>query len=129
MATNVPVHTRASEFLQLLDDKDVEALRVSCTDQPQAADEMTRGWLRGRPALEAYFTDNLPRMTEIHSRIDDVEVRRWGDLEVETFMLHQSYVFDGTRQEIEAPTTMIWQLEGDTWKLALVHSIPLSPAS
>jgi ketosteroid isomerase-like protein len=109
MATESSTATRTSEFFRLLDAKDVAALRATFADDPQGTDEMTRGWLRGRPALEAYFTDNLPHMTDIHSTLDDVAVRAWGDVEV-------------------APTTLLWRREGDAWKLALVHSIPLSTA-
>ncbi len=129
MTTMDFVATRASELFRSLDAKDEAALRAMWSDDPQGADEMTRGWLRGRPALEAYITDNLPRMEDIHSTIEDVAVRRWGDVEIETMILRQSYVFDGTRCDIEAPTTLIWSREGGTWRLALVHSIPLPPAS
>jgi hypothetical protein len=118
--------TRAEELFRLLDAQNEVGLRAVWSDDPQATDEMTRGWLRGRPALEAYFIDNLPRMSEIHSAIDDHEVRRWGDVELETFVLRQSYLVDGTKSVIEAPTTMIWHREGVDWKLALVHSVPLS---
>ena len=121
--------TRASGLFRALDARDEAALRALWSEDPQGTDEMTRGWLRGRPALEAYFADNLPRMEEIHSTIDDVAVRHWGDVEVETFVLHQHYVYDGTRYDIKAPTTMVWRREGEAWKLALVHSIPLPPAS
>jgi ketosteroid isomerase-like protein len=129
MASATLVTLRAGDFFRALDAKDDMALRAALADDPQGTDEMTRGWLRGPTALEAYFTENLPRMTEIHSTIDDVAVRRWGDVEVETFVLRQHYIFDGTAYAIEAPTTMIWRWEGDAWKLALVHSIPLSPVS
>ncbi len=128
MAATPPVATRASQFFRLLDAKDETALRAQLSDDPQATDEITRGWLRGRAALEAYFVENLPRITEVNSRIDEAEERRWGDVEVDTFVLRQSYVYDGTRYDIEAPTTLIWRREGDTWKLALMHSIPLPPA-
>jgi ketosteroid isomerase-like protein len=120
---------RASDIFRALDAKDEAALCAAFTDDPQKTDEMMRGWLRGRSALEAYFTENLPRVTDIHSTVDDVQVRRWGDVEVETFVLRQSYVHDGTPYAIEAPGTVIWRRKGDIWKLALVHSIPLSPAS
>ena len=120
--------TRAEEFFRRLDAKDEAFLRATLADDSQGTDEISRGWLRGRAAVEAYFTDNLPRLSEIHSTVEQPEVRRWGEVEVETFMLRQSYVYDGTRYEIEAPTTMIWCREGDTRKLALEHSIPLSPA-
>jgi hypothetical protein len=129
MPTNVSRGTRTAEFLRLLDAKDEAGMRAVWADDAQGTDEITRGWMRGRPAVEAYFHDNLPRMTDIHSTIDDVDVRAWGDVEIETCMLRQSYVFDGTRFEIEAPTTTIWHREGDTWKLALIHTIPLSTES
>jgi ketosteroid isomerase-like protein len=121
--------TRAEDFFRHLDAKDETFLLATLADDSQGTDEISRGWLRGRAAVEAYFTDNLPRLGEIHSTVEQPEVRRWGEVEVETFMLRQSYVYDGTRYEIEAPTTMIWRREGETWKLALEHSIPLSPAS
>ena len=121
--------TRAEDFFRRLDAKDEAFLRATLADDSQGTDEISRGWLRGRAAVEAYFTDNLPRLSEIHSTVEQPEVRRWGEVEVETFMLRQSYVYDGTRYDIEAPTTMIWRREGETWKLALEHSIPLPPAS
>jgi ketosteroid isomerase-like protein len=120
--------SRSEDFFRRLDAKDEAFLRATLADDSQGADEITRGWMRGRAAVEAYFTANLPRLSEIHSTVEQPEVRRWGDVEVETFMLRQSYAYDGTRYEIEAPTTMIWLREGETWKLALEHSIPLSPA-
>jgi hypothetical protein len=70
----------------------------------------------------------MPRVSEIHWTVELPEVRRWGEVEVETFMPRQSCVYDSTRYEIEAPTTMIWRREGETWKLALEQSIPLVPA-
>jgi hypothetical protein len=128
MVTNLSPATRTAKLFRLLDTKDEAGLRAVWTDDAQATDEITRGWVRGRPALDAYIRDNLPRMTEIHSTIGDVVVRQWGDLEVETCLLRQSYVIDGANCTIEAPTTMIWRREGGTWKLALMHSIPLSTA-
>lgn len=120
--------TRAEDFFRHLDAKDDGFLRATFAEDSQVTDEISRGWLRGRAALEEYFAENLPRITEIHSRIDEAEERRWGDLVVETFVLRQSYIYDGTRSDIEAPTTMIWRRENGTWKLTLMHSIPLPPA-
>ena len=127
MSTNQSAAGRTGEFFRLLDAKDEAALLALWSDDPQGVDEINRGWMRGRPAMEAYLRDNLPHLTEIHSRIDDVAERAYGDIEVTTCMLHQSYVFDGTAIVIEAPTTVIWHREGVTWKVVLLHSIPLSP--
>ncbi len=120
--------TRSEEFFRHLDAKDEPYLRASFSDDAQGTDEILRGWMRGRAALEAYFTDNLPRLSEIHSVVEQPEVRRWGEIEMETFVLRQAYVFDGTHYAIEAPTTVVWRQEGDAWKIALFHSIPLPPA-
>jgi hypothetical protein len=128
MATDSSTATRTSEFFRLLDGKDEAALHAMWAADPQVADEITRGWLRGPGALDAYMRDNLPRMTDIHSKAEDADVRQWGDMEIETFVLRQSYVFEGKSCTVVAPTTMIWRREGDSWKLALVHSIPLSTA-
>jgi Calcium/calmodulin dependent protein kinase II Association. len=121
--------TRTAEFFRLLDAKDEAGLRAQWVDDPQAIDEITRGWLRGRIALEDYFQANLPHLSDIHSTIDALDVRTWGDVEVQTYVLRQTYVFDGTRTQIVAPTTMIWHRVGGSWKVAVFHSIPLSATS
>jgi hypothetical protein len=121
--------TRAEEFLHHLDAKDEPYLRAAFADYAQAVDEISRGWTRGREAVQAYITDNLPRLSEIHSTVEQSEVRRWDDVEVETFVLHQHYVYDDIVVRIEAPTTLIWRREDDVWRIALFHSIPLPPAS
>ncbi len=66
---------------RLLDAKDEAALPARTTDGLQSADEITRRWLRGRSALRAYLRDNLPHLTDLHSTIDDVAVRPWGDID------------------------------------------------
>ncbi len=129
MPSTVLVEVRAEGLFRALDAKDEATLRAIWWDEPQATDEMTRGWVRGRPALEAYFTENLPRLSDIHSRLEDVVVSRWGDVEVETMVLHQSYVLDGRPCEVDAPTTLVWLREGEEWRLAVVHSIPVAPPS
>ena len=62
MPTDDSAATRTTEFFRLLDAKDEAALRARWVDDPQAADEITRGWLRGRLALEDYFQENLPHL-------------------------------------------------------------------
>ena len=116
---------RTSEFLRLLDAKDEAGLRAQWVDAPQATDEISRGWLRGRIPLEDYFQDNLPHLSDIHSTVDTLDVRTWGDVEIQTYVLRQTYVFDGTPTLIVAPTTMIWRRVAGSWKVALFHSIPL----
>jgi len=120
---------RAAEFFRLVDAKDVDAIQALMSDDAQGIDEIARRWIRGRSAFDAYWAENLPRLMEVRSSVDDAEVRRWGDVEVETFTLHQSYLFDGTRYQIEAPATMIWRRQGDAWRIALIHTVPLPQVS
>jgi ketosteroid isomerase-like protein len=89
-------------------------------------DEVTRGWVRARAAIETYFHDLLPAISDIHSTVTDLEAWSRGDVEVETCMVHQTGGFGGKNVELDAPTTTIWRREGDTWKLALIHTVPPS---
>jgi len=128
MATQPLASTRSAEFFRHLDAKDEPYLREAWTDDAQGVDEITRGWLRGRAAMTEYVTANLPRLDEMQSHIEQLEDRHWGDVEVETFVLRQTYLLDGVAFEIEAPSTVVWRRVGDAWKVTLFHSVPL-PAS
>jgi len=128
MASTAPMTARARDHFRLIDAKDEAGLGAMFSEHPQHADESTRGWLRGRQAVLTGLANTFPHITNIHSTIEDIDGRRSGDVEVETFLLRPSYVCDGTRYDIEAPTTVIWHSEGDAWKVALGHSTPLSPA-
>ncbi len=127
MSVEVTTVTRAEEFFRHHDAKDVDYLHAAFADDAQAVDEIARSWFRGRAALDKYLADNLPRIEEMHSVIEDHSIARWNDVEVETFMLRQHYAFDGVPYDIEAPTTMIWRREDGAWRLVLVHTVPLGP--
>jgi hypothetical protein len=43
--------------------------------------------------------------------------------------LDQTYTANGEVQEISAPTSLIYRRQGETWKLALVHSVPITAAA
>ena len=78
MPATPPVAARASQVFRLLDAKDEAGLRAVWAEHPQHADEITRGWLRGRAAVLASIAETLPRITEIRTHIDEVDVRSWG---------------------------------------------------
>jgi hypothetical protein len=130
MPADVSTGTRTTEWLRLFDAKDEDGLRAVVATDFQGVDEVTRKWVRDRPAMEAYLRDLLPRISELHSTITDLNVRTWGDVQVETCMMHQSGVLvDGTKIEADAPTTTIWRREGETWRLVLIHTVALSTES
>ena len=117
------------EWMRLLDAKDFEAMARKTTDDVQAVDELKRGWMRGRPALDEYFKQFGPQLSDIRSELRDVREAAWGDLGLVTCWLEQDYTFQGKKQHISAPTTLLLRRYGSEWKLALFHSVPLPEAS
>jgi ketosteroid isomerase-like protein len=128
MASEAPPILRSADLFRLLDAGDGPGMLAMSADDVQKADEMTTGWLRGRAAFAAHLAEGLPALSDCRSRLDDAHVERWGDVEVETFMLHQSYVYSGTQFEIQAPTTVIWRREADAWRVVLINSVGIPVA-
>jgi ketosteroid isomerase-like protein len=127
----VAEHTAALEqetrrLFDLLDALDISGLAALLTDDAQAVDELTRSWMRGREVLEAHF-GRLPEMVaDVQSNLSDLSAAAWGDVGLVTFLLDQTYTADGAVQRISAPTSLLFRRQGEAWKLALVHSVPIS---
>lgn len=118
----------AQRLFQLLDALDIEGLTALLVDDAQAVDELTGSWIRGREALQAHFA-GLPEMVaDVRSQISDLVATAWGDIGLVTLQLDQTYTADGEAQEISAPTSLIYNRQGGAWKLALVHSVPITAA-
>jgi ketosteroid isomerase-like protein len=45
-----------------------------------------------------------------------------------TLVLDQTYDMGGHRAQIHAPTTIVLRLEDGMWRVALVHSVPMTEA-
>ncbi len=116
-------------LFQLLDALDISGLAGLLVDDAQAVDELTGSWMRGREALEAHFA-RLPEMVgDVRSDLSDLSVTAWGDIGLVTLLLNQTYTADGAVQRISAPTSLIFRRQGENWKLALVHSVPITDAA
>ncbi len=48
-----------------------------------------------------------------------------GEVGVVTCWVEQAYTLGGRRQQLSAPTTVVLRRAGETWRIALFHSIPL----
>jgi ketosteroid isomerase-like protein len=109
-----------------LDALDMGALAALLTDDAQGVDELTRSWIRGRATLEEYFA-RLPGMVaDVRSRLSDLSALAWGDIGLVTLLLDQTYIAGGVEQRISAPTSLVFRRQGEDWKLALVHSVPIA---
>src|SRR5690348_3897791 len=116
----------ADSFVADLDSLDRDRILAGFSADVQAVDEVSRRWLRGADALRDYIDGLIGAVSEVHTELRDGEQRLWDDTGVYTCWLDQRYVLEGVRQQISAPTTLVFRREGADWKLVLFHSIPLA---
>jgi uncharacterized protein (TIGR02246 family) len=114
-----------SDLLTALDAMDVDRLVESFTEEGQGVDELSRRWLRGRSEVDSYLRQLMGAVSGLRTELRDAEERVWGDVGILTCWLEQDYTLEGEAQHVSAPTTIVFRREGDNWKLALFHSIPL----
>lgn len=110
---------------ELLDALDLKGLGAMLTEDVQEVDEITRGWTRGRAALEAYFAQLEGTVSDPRSQLSDLSATAWGDVGLVTFVLDQTYKMNGREERLSAPTSMLFRREEDGWKVALIHSVPI----
>lgn len=113
-------------FFAALDRMDLDSMLAELSDEPQAVDEISRSWMRGRSALQEYFGQMQGMLSNIRSQLNDVHGRVNGDAGSVTFWLEQDYELEGEPQHVSAPTTVVLKRDGGEWKVDLVHTIPLA---
>ncbi len=109
------------------DSLDFDAIREATTSDALGVDEISRRWLRSQDEIAKYFVDLGQVVSQVKSELNDLHVVTWGDTALVTLWLEQSYVLEGQPQKVSAPTTVALRRQGDSWKIALIHSIPLPP--
>lgn len=114
-----------NRLLEHLDAMDLDGLGAMLDDAVQGIDEIARKWTRGRPAIERYFTQLKETVSEVRSRMSDVQEYTWGDAGLVTFVLDQTYTLNGHHQSISAPATIVFRRRGSEWKIVLIHAVPL----
>jgi uncharacterized protein (TIGR02246 family) len=116
------------EMFDALRRKDADALARFAADDSQGVDEISRRWLRGRDEMTRYIGGLLEMVDDVESKLQDVHEKVYGDVGLVTFWLEQDYTLEGARQHVSAPTTVVLRRMGESWKLALFHSIPVPEA-
>ncbi len=114
-------------LFEQFDSLDFEAIRGQLTHDAQGVDEIARRWLRGGDDIAKYFVELGSALTEVRSELTDVHTVTSGDSALATLWLEQSYVLNGQAQYVSAPTTIALRREGGSWRVALIHSVPLPP--
>jgi uncharacterized protein (TIGR02246 family) len=105
--------------------RDPETMLGHFSDDTQGVDEISREWMRGREALEAYIRGLVTQVDDVESEIRDVHEVIWGDVGLVTFWLEQDYTLNGERHHISAPSSAVLRRVDGAWKVAVFHSIPL----
>jgi ketosteroid isomerase-like protein len=123
--TAVSLVQRVARLLELLDAMDLDGLSAMVTDDVQSVDEITRGWTRGRAAVDAYMSQLKNTVSDVHSQMNEAHERVWDDIGLITFVLDQTYTMDGEQHTISAPTSILFRREEGEWRIALIHTVPI----
>jgi ketosteroid isomerase-like protein len=129
MAVASTLESMAQELFDALDRKDFDRIVRLATDDVQGVDEISRGWLRGRAAMEAYFKSLGEQVSNIRSTLSDVHAVEVGDVGIITLVLNQEYDMGGQRASIHAPTSIVVRRVDGNWRMVLLHSVPLAEES
>jgi uncharacterized protein (TIGR02246 family) len=125
-AATSPEQTVALLF-QAFDSLDIVRLEPMFADDAQGVDELSGGWRRGRQALHEYLRMlSGAGVSDVRSQLSDVHTTDWGDTALVTAVLDQSYGMGGDTVRLHAPTTIVLRRQDGGWRIALVHSVPLS---
>jgi uncharacterized protein (TIGR02246 family) len=114
-----------SRLFRAYDTLDTEAIEAMFGSDAQGVDELSGGWRRGSESLREYLSMlKASELSDVRSETSDVHATALGDAAaLVTLVLDQTYVFEGERQAIHAPTTIVLRREDDAWLVVLVHSV------
>jgi uncharacterized protein (TIGR02246 family) len=116
------------EMMAAFDKKDFTKVISMFTEDAQGVDELTRKWMRGRDAVNSYFSQFGPMMSDLKSVFSDVHEVFFSDAGVVTCWMEQDYKIAGEATHFSGPMTLVLGKEGGAWRIALVHAVPMPPA-
>lgn len=119
------LETTVNELIAAIDRKDFEFVRRMLTPHAQGVDEISRRWLRGADDIDAYFKQLEGAVDKISSSLSDLRVDEWGDVGLVTAWMERDYTMDDEPQHLSAPTTFVLRRLHGSWRVALIHSVPL----
>lgn len=119
----------ARQFMAAFDRMEFQKVSSMTSDDAQGVDELSRKWLRGRKGIDDYFRQFGPMMSDITSNMSDFHENVWGDTGLVTCWMEQDYNLQGQPQHFSGPMTLVLRRQGNEWKVALVHAVPLPEAT
>lgn len=79
------------------------------------------GWSEPLDSTKVRLRRAIPRIRGFENRIENLEVKVYGDGAYASFILRQNYTVDGTLLEEYLPTTLILERRGQGWKIVRAH--------
>lgn len=109
-------------LFRFIDARDAVAVAELLTDDAAMADEMSQGWVRGKARIHEFIGTTLAAAEAISSAVSDVVIRESTDHATVTLTLTQSYVIDGTKTSIIAPTSLMLEWVDGQWLICIMQA-------
>jgi ketosteroid isomerase-like protein len=117
------------ESIAASDRKDFKVFLTFLTADAQLVDEISRRWVRGRPAIAEYFKNVGPQINDLHSEFSNVSEKATGDAGILTCWMEQDYTMKRKRTHISCPVTVAFRRLRGNWRISLIHAVPLPEAA
>ena len=109
-----------------IDARDAAAVAELLTDDAAMADEMSKGWVRGKAKIQEFVATTFAAVESITSSVSDVFIRESADHATITLMLTQNYVLGGKPGSIVAPTSLMLERGDGNWLISVMQSSALA---
>jgi uncharacterized protein (TIGR02246 family) len=119
-------HGIVNALFRSIDARDAAAVAELLTDDAAMADEMSKGWVRGKAQIQQFVRNTFAAVESITSAVSDVVIRESADHATVTLMLTQSYVLGGQQGAIVAPTSLMLERGDGDWLISVMQSSPLA---
>lgn len=123
--TAASLEQEAHRVFELVDALDLDGLGAMLTDDAQGVDQISRRWMRGRAALEAYFAQLKDMGFDSQSQLTDFRATTWDEVGLVTGVLDRTFKITDQHERSSAPASMIFRYQDGSWKLALIHTVPI----
>lgn len=124
--TAVAANAIVNELFRSIDARDAAAIAELLTDDAAMADEMSKGWVRGKAQIQEFVETTFAAVESITSAVSDVVIRESAHHATVTLMLTQSYVLDGQHGSIVAPTSLLLERGEGNWLISVMQSSSLA---
>ncbi|HLC06356.1 MAG TPA: nuclear transport factor 2 family protein [Anaerolineales bacterium] len=112
-------------FFRYFDQQDYATVLKMVDANAEGSDEITRKWIRGKKAFEAYIKRVGPEISNIKTRLSNIQTRRAGNVGLATYNAVQFYTLSGERHDLKFVASTVFLKRGKNWKMTMIHMTPV----